>query len=69
MMENVTGPKETKLTENEDGTCELVIYCYECKSLFQLSTSMIALAMISKTDIWEIYQYILTIECTECKRK
>jgi len=53
--------------ENE-GTCELIIYCFKCKSMFQLNPQMIVVSLLTDADIWEVYNYILTIKCTNCEK-
>lgn len=54
--------------KKEEGTCELVIYCHHCKLHYQLNPEMIALALVTKPSIWEIYEYILTTKCRNCKK-
>ena len=56
------------MNNEKEGACELIIYCYKCKSHFQLNPDMIAVALVTKADIWEIYQHILTIKCRECEK-
>jgi len=51
----------------KEGTCELVIYCYKCKSFFQLNPEMIAIALVTKPTIWDIYKYISIIKCKVCE--
>lgn len=52
---------------DKEGTCELIIYCHECKSHWQLNPEMIALSLITDANVWEVYNYILTIKCEKCK--
>jgi hypothetical protein len=53
----------------EEGTCELVIYCYECKEIWQLNSEMIAIALATSASIWEVYNYILKYRCKNCGKK
>ncbi len=55
--------------KDTEATCELIIYCYECDSKFQLNTDMMAVALITNATIWEIYEYILTSKCRVCGDK
>lgn len=55
------------MSEEKDGSCELIIYCHACKSLFQLNLAMIALSLASNASIWDVYNYILTTKCRNCK--
>jgi hypothetical protein len=57
------------MDEKDQGTCELIIYCYKCEAKFQLNPDMIAVALATNANIWEIYNYILTIPCKECESK
>lgn len=53
--------------DKEKGTCELVIYCYECKSHWQLNPGMIALSLACNASVWDVYNYVLTTKCQNCK--
>ena len=56
------------MKENEkDGTCELVIYCHQCTNHYQLNPEMIALSLLTKASVWDVYEYILTKKCSQCK--
>jgi hypothetical protein len=54
---------------DDKGTCELVIYCHECKTHWQLNPEMIALALATNANLWEVYNYILTTRCKNCKKE
>ncbi len=54
---------------SEEGTCELVIYCYACKNHYQLNPDKIAIALTTNANLWEIYNYTLTTKCPNCKDK
>jgi len=51
-----------------EGTCELVIYCYECKKNWQLNPKMIALSLAANASVWDVYNYVLTVKCKDCKK-
>jgi hypothetical protein len=56
------------MNDEEDGTCELVIYCYNCKNFWQLNPEMIALALATNASVWDVYKYILTTKCKTCEK-
>ena len=55
--------------KSEEGTCEMVIYCYECKSMWQLNPEMIALSLATNASVWDVYNYVLTTKCKVCEDK
>lgn len=55
--------------KEDEGTLELVIYCHECNTHFQLNPKMIALLLATNVNIWEVYNYILTTRCKNCEKE
>lgn len=60
--------RKVEAADKKDGTCELVIYCYECKNHYQLNSEMIAISLLTKQSIWKLYEYILTTRCRICNK-
>lgn len=52
--------------EKKEGTLELVIYCHQCKKHFQLNPKMIAVALATQCNIWQLYEYLLHCNCPFC---
>ncbi len=55
--------------EEDEGTCELIIHCHECKTNWQLNPTMIALSLATNASVWDVYNYVLTTKCKNCKSK
>lgn len=58
-----------KIELNQEGTCELVIYCFKCKAIRQLNPQMIALSLATNVSVWDVYEYILTVKCKDCQEE
>jgi hypothetical protein len=60
--------EETADLDEENGTLELVIYCHECKNIYQINPKFIAWALVSQANIWEVYEAILKYKCQKCRK-